>query len=307
MRRVLLAALVAMALLLAGEVSVALLPVRVSIELRDADGVVDMDGSQHLVTVPNRPAEARIRLEQPGPVQREYQIDGSDTTTRQDLDPMQFRSAEDAGWYRAMAWLRDEASYSRWEDVRLVDLADGRVLAQGRAAVEASALPAAFRIDAALRRPESPATIWIEALDSTSRGGLMIDRDHHRVRWLIGPDADEAVTWFFPEDPWPFAAELTHLLGRTAAGGIGLLGLIGLFGLGAERARRWLPPGRVRRRARRLSSAFTAAIVLGAWLTAAVWIAVRVYHQLPHIVDAEAYYFQARILETGRTWLQPPD
>jgi 4-amino-4-deoxy-L-arabinose transferase-like glycosyltransferase len=38
-----------------------------------------------------------------------------------------------------------------------------------------------------------------------------------------------------------------------------------------------------------------------------VWITVRLYHQLPHIVDSEAYYFQARMLETGRTWLQAPE
>src|SRR5215467_11227288 len=42
------------------------------------------------------------------------------------------------------------------------------------------------------------------------------------------------------------------------------------------------------------------------WLTAALFVTVRVYHQLPHIVDAQAYYFQSRIFETGRTWLQIP-
>jgi hypothetical protein len=47
-------------------------------------------------------------------------------------------------------------------------------------------------------------------------------------------------------------------------------------------------------------------MVLVLWATAALFVTVRVYHQLPHIVDAQAYYFQSRIFETGRLWLQVP-
>src|SRR5258706_7414819 len=75
-RRLLLAASAALVLLLVGEASVAFLPVNVSIEVRGADGVVAMDGSQHAVTVPDRiGGGAHIRFEQPGPVEREYQLD----------------------------------------------------------------------------------------------------------------------------------------------------------------------------------------------------------------------------------------
>ncbi len=48
-------------------------------------------------------------------------------------------------------------------------------------------------------------------------------------------------------------------------------------------------------------------MVVFVWFTAVLWVAIRVYHQLPHIVDAQAYFFEARILETGRTWLAIPD
>src|SRR5207247_2298330 len=220
-------------------------------------------------------------------IQREYQVDGSDTTTRQDREPAQFATAQTEPWYRVMAWLRDEDSYSRWQDVRLVDLGDARVVAQGRAAVEASPLPAAFRLEAALRRPESPATIWIESGDSAARAGLRIERDRHRASWVTGADADEATGWFFPENPWPFAAELLHLVGRTAAASIGLLALMGALGLAVQGFCGGL---RVCTAPPRSSPPATAiaAVVFGLWLTAAVWITVRVYHQLPHIVDAEA-------------------
>jgi len=305
-RAVLTSASVALGLLLGGEVSVAFLPVHVSIEVRGRDGEVALDGSQHAVIVPEREVDAHIRFEQPGPLQREYQIDGSDTTTRNDLGPAQFVSAQDAAWYHVMAWLRDEDSYSRWEDARLVDLADGRVVAYGRGAAEASPLPTAFRLEAALRRPESPATIWMESFNSSSRAGFRIDRDQHRASWLTGPDADEATAWFFPEDPWPFAAESLHLVGRTAAAGFGLFAIMGGLGLVVQGVRRRLRGHLASPPALPPAAAITA-MVFGLWLTAAVWITVRVYHQLPHIVDAEAYYFQARILETGRTWLQAPD
>jgi 4-amino-4-deoxy-L-arabinose transferase-like glycosyltransferase len=47
-------------------------------------------------------------------------------------------------------------------------------------------------------------------------------------------------------------------------------------------------------------------MVSALWLAAAIFVTVRLYHQLPHIVDAQAYYFQSRIFEAGRTWLQIP-
>src|SRR5207244_8454447 len=48
-------------------------------------------------------------------------------------------------------------------------------------------------------------------------------------------------------------------------------------------------------------------LVVGAvWLAGAAWVTVYLYHQLPHIVDAAEYYFQARVLGTGRLWLEAP-
>ena len=294
----------ALGLLVLGEVSVALLPVRVAIEVRGPAGQIVMDGSSHTVRLPDRAPGGHIEFHEPGPAAREFQIDGTDTTTpsRRDRDADQVRAVQGSAWYRFMAWLRDEGSYSRWEDLRLVDLADGRVIASGRDAIEASPLPAAFRLEAALRRPEAPAQIWIDAADGSSLAGLSVERESHRARWLLGTD-DNAVTWFFPNDPWPFAAEILHLIGRSAAMAIGLLAVMGTLAVAAaarlfrgRRPRAVIPPARV-----------VAASMLLVWSSAVLWITVRVYHQLPHIVDAQAYYLQAQILDTGRTWLQAPD
>ena len=294
--------LVALALLVLAELSVTLLPVQVNVEVRGSAGQVQMDGGQHAVVMPDLGSGARIRFEQPGPAEREYQIDGSDTTSRNDRDVSQFNSVQAAAWYRLMAWLRDEDSYSRWQDIRLRDLNDGHLIAQGREAVEASALPAAFSIESALQRPEAPATIRIEAADGSMQAELSIERDSHRARWRTGADDDNAPTWFFPNDAWPFAAEILHLVGRSAAAAMGVLAIMAAVGLAVQRSAALTSRSHL---AHPPAWALGAAIV-GVWFTAVLWVTVRVYHQLPHIVDAQAYYFQARILETGRTWLEQP-
>ncbi|TME43605.1 MAG: hypothetical protein E6I75_01355 [Chloroflexi bacterium] len=107
-----------------------------NVEVRGSAGQVQMDGGQHAVVMPDLGSGARIRFEQPGPAEREYQIDGSDTTSRNDRDVSQFNSVQAAAWYRLMAWLLDEDSYSRWQDIRLRDLNDGHLIAQGREAVD---------------------------------------------------------------------------------------------------------------------------------------------------------------------------
>jgi hypothetical protein len=303
LRRLIAGGVTALVLLILGEVGLAALPVHVSLEIRE-DGRVTMDEGARAIEVPDLPAGTRIRFEQPGPAEREYQIDGSDTTARNDRNPAAFRAVQNAPWYRLMAWIRDEGSYSRWQDIELVDLSDDHVIASGIDAVERATLPAAFRVDASLRRPEAPARIWLLAADDSKVAGLTLDRDAHQATWQIGADDTNPAAWFFPNDPWPFAAELIQLVGRSAVAAFVLLGAMALLGSCVSRLARARSAG--------LSRAFppvpvAAVLVLGVWFTAVLWITIRLYHQLPHIVDAQAYYFQARIFETGRTWLATPD
>src|SRR5207245_10064770 len=117
-----------------GEAAPAMFPVSVVLEANNRQVTVQVDGSVHLLSPDKSSPWAHLRLAQPDPTQREYQIDGSDVTSRKDRDPDEIRAFERSPLYGVAAWLRDEGSYSRWDQVRLVDLADGRIVAEGRPA-----------------------------------------------------------------------------------------------------------------------------------------------------------------------------
>src|SRR5947209_1854682 len=80
-RRVVLAGLVALALLALGEAAPAAFPVLVSIEGHSSFIKVTVDGQAHTLSSVIGPGWRGVRFEQPGPLEREYQIDGSDTTS----------------------------------------------------------------------------------------------------------------------------------------------------------------------------------------------------------------------------------
>jgi hypothetical protein len=297
---------VTLALLLIGELAPGLLPLRVTLEVSNGQVVIDADGSQHKFPAPTNSAWAHVQFTQPRPEDREFQIDGSDVTARKDRDPDQVRAWTGTLYYQFAAWLRDEGSFSRWEDVRLFDLANGTLVAEGREAVEAAGLPPAFRLEARLRGPEALAQIDLTTGDPVFHGIVEINRDTRSVRWLTGPEGHKQEgAWYFPEQPAPFAAELLQLVGRAAAAGYALLVGAGLIAWLLSRlpvlprlAERLTPGPRTGR--------LLLVLVGGVWLAAAAWVTVRLYHQLPHIVDAAAYHFEMGVLRSGRLWFQPP-
>ena len=210
-----------------GEAAPAAFPVEVSIEGRGTVLQVTFDGQTHTFSSVLGPAWRGISLEQPGPLEREYQVDGSDTTSNDDRDPFFIGTLLDTALYRVDSWLRDESSYSRWERVAIVDLATGEQVPAGASGLPpagASGLPPAFHIDAALRRPEATARLWLLDATRDGREGLELNRDTRNARWLIERDGatDYLPRWFFPEQPAPFAAELLHLLGRSTAAAFAL-------------------------------------------------------------------------------------
>lgn len=321
-------------------------PTRVAIE-RDADGrlTADVDGIRRALPSPPNAAWVRIALREPGPEAREYQVDGTDLTAAQDRDAGLVRAWQDQPLYQVAAWLRDESGYSRWQDVRVLDLATGAVIVRGRAAVESwsGPLPARFRVEADLRRPEAAASLWLVE-ERGAREGLELSRDARSSRWLRQEPgredaAGEEVTGgraFFPEDPRPFAAMLLNLLGRSAMAAVLAFVLVPVL-LAAALGRvmripdaapgpprqgggdstRWalrpaqqgIPEKRVGRTtsARWLRRAVLASDLLPAlWLLAAAWTTVALYRQLPHVLDAVSYVFQAKLLRAGRFWIEPP-
>ncbi|MCA1644681.1 MAG: hypothetical protein LC797_04135 [Chloroflexi bacterium] len=269
-----------------------------------------VDGQPHTLSSVLGPGWRGISLEQPGPLEREYQIDGSDTTSNDDRDPSFIGGLLDSPLYRIDAWLRDESSYSRWERVRVVDLSTGQPVPGERV------LPDDFRIEAVLRRPEATARLWLLASTPDRREGLELNRDTRNARWIIQRDgvSDYLPRWFFPEQPGPFAAELVHLLGRStvAAYALALSAWLLARAVGpAVRAAAASSSPFHRRPAPAAASAalggpVLADLLLVGWLVAAVLLTTREYHQLPHILDAVSYTFQAGLFAAGKLALDAP-
>ena len=239
--RLIVAGLIALALLGLGEQAPAAFPVHVSMEAHSAAGQVqvNVDGETHAVSSALGGDWRRLVLDQPGPVDREYQIDGSDTTATGDRNSLLIADLLNTPLYQFDAFLRDESSYSRWEHLTIVDLTTGQQVAPD------AALPTDFRIDVDLRRPEAVARIWLVNATGNQREGLELSRDMRNARWVMdrGQGIESLPRWFFPEQPAPFAAELVQLLGRSAVVSYALvlvaLGMGFLLAAARRRTRRW--------------------------------------------------------------------
>lgn len=304
----------ALALLGLGEAATAAFPVLVTLEGHGAALQITVDGQTHGLSSVLGPGWRGVALEQPGPLEREYQVDGSDTTSTDDRQPDVIAGFLNSPLYRFDAWLRDEGSYSRWDRVALVDLDTGQPVALD------ATLPNDFRLAAALRRPEAPARLWLLDPTGDRREGLELDRDRRNARWLIERNGsrDALPRWFFPEQPAPFAAEIVHLVGRSAAAAYALM----LAALAIARLTRCVATLRQTRGAvghddatseqqgSRLARIAQARVwrdvILATWLLAAALVTTWLYHQLPHIFDAVSYSFQAGLLSTGRIALDAP-
>jgi len=309
-RQLVVAGFVALALLALGEGAPAAWPVDVVVEVQGTDVLVRVDGTQHVVSAASGSTWRGIDLDQPGALLREYQLDGSDTTSTNDRRIGVLEPVLETPLYALDAWLRDEGSYSRWERIRLSDPDTDQPLAHS---VALSATPfgqrtelafrsSAFRIEASLRRPEAPAHLWLLSSVPEQQEGLELDRDRRNARWIVqrGGVTEPQPRWFFPEQPMPFAAELLHLAGRSAAAGYALvLAVLGLSRMIPAPER--FDPDAIMRRLPLIANA-----VLAAWLLAVGIVTTRLYHQVPHILDAVSYTFQAGVFRAARLWLEAP-
>ena len=198
---------------------------------------IQVDGETHAVSSALGGDWRSLVLEQPKPSDREYQVDGSDTTATDDRNALFIAGLLNTPLYKLDAFLRDESSYSRWEWLSIVDLATGQAVAPD------GVLPADFRVDVDLRRPEAVARLWLVNAAGDRKEGLELDRDMRNARWVVdhGQGAEALPSWFFPEQPAPFAAELLQLLGRTLVAAYALvLAALGLGWLLAFARRPWV-------------------------------------------------------------------
>src|SRR5262249_17476549 len=127
---------------------------------------------------------------------------------------------------------------------------------------------------------------------------------------------------YFPTQPWPFAAEIVNLVARALLWSLALVGLLFLLAL----ALTWIAsrPGItlfMRSIGDRLGALWRsipnkvwridrwdalALLVGGASFAATLTVALVQSHGEPHILDASAYYFQAKIFASGRLAATPP-
>ncbi|GCE04347.1 hypothetical protein KDAU_16760 [Dictyobacter aurantiacus] len=306
--------------------------VPVTLEVRHQTLTVDVDDSR--LKVGTVAAPRFLSLSNGSPVVHEYQIDGTDSTNNFTLNQAYFEQLASSPYYRFQAWMRDFDGTSVWRDVQIAQ-AQRIIRTIARPASTMSVpLPSAssFDVHLQLQRPETPRTINVLMSDHTTIH-ITLDRNDRYIRVTrssqnpIGGADAEVARAFFPQNPWPFAAMIISFLVRTCLWALAILVIVLLgdalsVGLWHGAPGRWL--SRLRRRRPTSENGYVASsvqksgLIRRGWqgLTAAIhpvallflvialvfvlWIALVEYHGEPHIYDANAYLFAAKIYAHGQ-------
>ena len=280
-----------------GELLLDLYPVRLVAQGVGSNLTIDLDGGIKRFQLPWPIASFRIPPAQP--LEREYQIDGSDSVERRTFDPEHFAALSTTPYYRLQAWLRDEGSYSRWQNLVVRDDAAGIVALQAdRPPVQQIALPERFTLSIDLHRIEAPRSVQFSGEDGTAVT-ITINRNDKLVRLTeSGPDQPERelARWYFPHDWRPPAAQILALVAR--AGAIALAVSLLLVPLA------WLLPGRPVRGPDRYLARFVPPLALAVVLAGTLATTVVLFDRAPHLADSVSYYFQGKIFASG-SWAAP--
>ncbi len=226
------------------------------------------------------------------PYQREYQIDGSDSTNSFTFQPFYFARFGTSIYYRFQAVLRDDASYSRWQDLVVAD-ATGRISFKADRPAEGIAirLPQPFIFSARLHRIETPRSLeFVEANGNAVQIDLNRNDRYLRVSEQQAGISRTLLSWFFPTDWRPPLAEVAWLFLRASA--IALILVVVGVAIAAL-----LPPGAIviaQRRATLASGALAVCV-----LATSVAFTVVLFDRAPHVLDAVSYYFQAKVFASG--------
>ncbi|HKW23998.1 MAG TPA: glycosyltransferase family 39 protein, partial [Ktedonobacterales bacterium] len=287
-----------------------------------ARATLSFDGQRLALPLPQQPTA--VVLAAPDPLTREFQIDGTDTTNNFSLDPAYIARVAATPYYQFQAWMRDSSSYSSWRDAR----AGGATVApqpDGSALVTLGSA-STVTLDAAMLRPETPAHVYLRCGEIIC-GEIIIDRnDRYVLAHDLAADGSTANEQkiYFPESPLPFLAEVGYLLAQVALWSLALL-LLALVVFGAlvpfgpllaagvaqlpsgagavARSMATRLPARViaplRRIVRDRWDALALLTVLGSF-GYVLWVALAEYQGQPHILDASAYIFQAKIFASGQ-------
>ncbi|GER87325.1 hypothetical protein KDW_14870 [Dictyobacter vulcani] len=263
------------------------------------------------------------------PVLHEYQMDGTDSTNNFSLDPTYFQHIASSPYYRFQAWMRDLDGTSLWRDLQIeqphkaqihtIPLKPGVPIPLSGEAV--------LNIHVQLQRPETPRTLNLVLADHSSVH-ITLNRNDRFINVIHNsPDLfneKEIGRTYFPQDPLPFAAMVISFIIRTLLWSLALLMLV-IVGdsvialLNKQATGRWQflrsyknehailrQSVQNKNAVRRVWEALTTAIhpsgllcLIGS-LCFILWIARVQYHGMPHIYDANAYFFAAKMYAHGQ-------
>lgn len=313
-------------LLLAQNALLALTAEPLRLALTPMGGTLSIDGQQ--LAFPLAETPTALYFAAPDPLTREFQIDGTDSANNFSLDPDYLAHIAATPYYRFQAWMRDSSSYSAWRDVRLSNGSGGSTQSDGSVLITLAGAGDSS-VSATLLRPETPSHMYLRCGGDTC-GEIVVNRND---RYVLAHDLTPTGASFneqrmyFPESPRPFVAEVLYLLVEVALWSLVLLmlalALQGFLALCASLAtgvsvaswrrlgtemRRWLArrsPVWLRRVAYDRWDVLALVTILASFAYV-LWVAVVEYQGQPHILDASAYLFQAKIFASGQLSASAP-
>jgi Dolichyl-phosphate-mannose-protein mannosyltransferase len=305
------------------------LPMKITIHQRTGSLFVD----NQTIPLGNTGQISTLLFADRDPVLHEYQIDGSDSTNNFTQDSSYLHTLSTSFYYHFQAWMRNLDSLSHWRDVSFSS--DGKLYSGPAWPAHGSkiSLPAdahLLTIQLSLQRPETPATLIL-----TSTSGLAtlitIDRNNHQItvahQWFGLDTTGNPEKFFFPLNPLPFLGMLADTLIRTLLWSLFLLCTLFLLEIALlpfHIAYQRLSPHSTTyikaspfshlqalyahltklSLARSLHPIALLALILSLIFTC--WIALVQYRAEPHIYDASAYLFAAKMYALGRLSVPVP-
>jgi hypothetical protein len=280
-------------------------PVHVRLVSSGSKAVLTLDGSTHTFIWPSPPR--RVSLLPPDPYIHDWGIDGSESLTLNNLSPAYLQSISSNPYVAFDRWLRGEVGYDAWRNIRLIDAASGRTLAgiDARSLIRGLPIAGAFSFEADIYRLEQPVTVQFVAPSGVYQ--LHIDRNARSASIANNPTTGTPsvlAQWFFPTDPWPYLALNASTAIDAVVWAALLLALAVVLALLAPPST--LPRLRLKARWAGPGAKALAILALAASVALTLYITVGEYNGLPHVPDAQAYLWQAKIFASGSVSLPAP-
>ncbi len=316
--------------------SFALAQVPVSLNLSPASLTIIVDGSR--LQLPLASAPTTVMFPAGDPTYREFQLDGSDTANNFSEDPAYIASVQHSPYYRFQAWMRDFGTYSSWQAISVHVAGSTTLLSvtgtQGGPRSIALPLGHAATVSARVSRLEVPARV-VFLQGETPCAEVVLDRNNRQVvaRQLLADGTPGLGTEaYLPRQPIPFLADVVNLIAHVALWSLALLAVVALLhalllvgfesfvrtqpvrtsGVGpdtpmASKTRKQVAIDRVIDHLH-LGDRWNlvAALTLIASLSFTIYVSLVEFAAVPHILDASAYYFQAKIFASGRLSVPVP-